>query len=58
MDRCKRRQLGLSGVQQLAERECTSDPDWQLVRLTLNDFATGAEVKHCCLCASLLSVCD
>ena len=45
MVECRSRsQLGLSGVQQLAVRECTVDPDWQLVRLTLTNFATSAEV--------------
>ena len=43
VDRRSRCQLGLSGVQQLATRECTGDPDWQLVRLTLTNFATNAE---------------
>ncbi len=44
VDRRTRCQLGLSGVQLLSQRECTRDPEWQLVRLTLLGFASGAEV--------------
>jgi len=45
VDRRTRCQLGLSGAQLLSQRECTRDPDWQLVRLTLLGFASGAEVR-------------
>ncbi|KAK9822477.1 hypothetical protein WJX81_008469 [Elliptochloris bilobata] len=43
VDRRSHCQLGVSGVELLAERECTRNPDWQLVRLTLTNFASCAE---------------